>query len=486
MRVLMVTSEAVPFAKTGGLADVCGALPRALEALGHDVALVLPRYGTIDRAGLAASPVPLGVPTGVGERWCGVLATTLPRSGVRVWLVDHDALYDRPGLYGPPRGEGYGDNCLRFTVLCRAALQICRREAWVPDVVHCHDWQSALVPSLLDAFERDSPLARTATLLTIHNLAYQGRFPAGDFAVTGLGWERFTWQGFEFYGGFNVLKGGLAGATLLSTVSPTYAAEIRTPAQGELLDDLLRHRAGDLHGVLNGIDVEAWNPATDAALAARYSAATLDGKEECARDLRHRAGLAPAGAGGEPLLAGFVGRLTSQKGADVVAAAAERLVAAGVQLVVLGTGDAGEEAALAALGARLPGVRAWIGFDEELAHRIYAGCDLLLMPSRFEPCGLNQLYAMRYGTLPVVTPVGGLCDTVREVAGDEGTGFFLGAATGDALVDAVARAVALARGDRPAFDAAVRRAMARDSGWDRAARQYEELYDEARARHAGG
>ncbi len=481
MRVLMVTSEAVPFAKTGGLADVCGALPTALADLGHDVRVVMPRYRQIDAATLAPGLAPLGVPTGEGERWCGVPSRRLSSSGVSFTFIEHDALFGRSGLYGPSGGvDGYPDNCLRFTVLCRGALQLCHQLGWFPDVIHCHDWQASLVPWFLHAFEGASSLAATPTLLTVHNQAYQGRFAAEELLVTGLGRQHFDWRGLEHQGGLNLLKGGLARATLLNTVSPTYAQEIQTPELGEGLDGLLRYRAADLRGVLNGIDTALWDPATDPLLPARYDASSLTGKATCARELRWRAGLPePSGSDGRAqLLAGFIGRLVLQKGADVIVDAADRLVAAGVQVVLLGTGDEAQESDLRALSSRLDGFHAWIDFDESLAHLIYAGCDLLLMPSRYEPCGLNQLYAMRYGTLPVVTDIGGLRDSVSDAGLPEGTGFVCASATTEDLIEAVARAQVMAA-NPPGLDGMIQRAMSRDSGWDRAAQQYVALYEEA-------
>lgn len=482
MRVLMVTSEAVPFAKTGGLADVCGALPRVLADRGHDLRLVLPRYRRVEREGLEPGPYPLGVPTGIGERWCQVLSTTLPDSEVPVSFIEHDALFDRPGLYGPSSTMGYPDNCLRFTVLCRGALQLCHHLGWYPDVVHCHDWQASLLPWFLEVFEANTAMGAAPSLLTIHNLAYQGRFSADELMVTGLGWEHFDWRGLEFQGGLNLLKGGIARATLLNTVSPTYAEEIQTPSSGEGLDGLLRYRSRDLSGVLNGIDDRLWDPATDGHLPARYDADDLSGKAACKAELQRRAGL-PVRA--DRLVAGFIGRLTVQKGADLVMAAAEQMAALGVQLVILGTGDANQEAALQGLSGRLDELGVWIDFDEARSHLIYAGADLLLMPSRYEPCGLNQLYALRYGTLPVVADVGGLHDSVIDAAERDGTGFTFSGATAEALLGAVGRAAALAEQAPGQLAAMIRRAMEQDNGWSRAAEDYEALYEVARSRREG-
>lgn len=485
MKILFVTSEVVPFAKTGGLADVCGSLPREVARLGHDVRVVMPRYGQIDRAGLAPDTEPVGVPTGVGERWCLPLRATLPRSTVPITFLEHDALFDRPALYGPSASKEYGDNCLRFTVLCRGALQLCHKDRWFPDVIHCHDWQAALVPAFLRAFETQSPLARVATLLTIHNLAYQGRFNAHDMEVTGLGWEYFTWRSFEFHGGLNLLKGGIAMATLMTTVSPSYAQEIQTAQLGEALDPLLRHRFDRLRGVLNGIDVETWNPATDTTIPARYDRRDLGGKEACKAALRKIAGWQHRGSSSERIVAGFVGRLIEQKGGDLILEAVPRLLELGVEVVVLGTGNPELERRFRSLSEREPELSAWLEFNDELAHLVQAGSDLLLMPSRYEPCGLNQLYALRYGTLPIVTNVGGLRDSVVGDSEGNATGFKLAEATTGALVEAVRRAVTLRREQPHRFLEMVQRAMTQPLGWDRAASQYVRFYEEAVAL-AGG
>ena len=291
LRILTVTSEAVPFAKTGGLADVCGSLPRALASRGHDVRVVLPRYGSVPPDTAQGARRTSRCPTGAGERWCLVLEGTLGGSDVPVYFLEHDALFDRPHLYGPP-GDEYGDNCLRFTVLCRGALQLCRKLGWVPDVVHCHDWQAALVPALLNTVER-SALGRVASVLTIHNVAYQGRFWASEMAVTGLPPSSRDWRDLEFHGGLNLLKGGIAHATLVSTVSPRYAREIQTPAFGELLDAALRARGDGIRGVLNGIDDELWDPSRDGRLVARYGPSDTTGKSACKADLQAMLGLAP-------------------------------------------------------------------------------------------------------------------------------------------------------------------------------------------------
>lgn len=476
MRILMVTSEAVPFVKTGGLADVCGALPRALADLGHDVRIVLPRYKQIKDLQLEEFPQPLGVPTGAKERWCGVLTTTLPNSEVPVYFIENDELFDRDGLYGPNGGESYPDNCLRFTVLCRGALQLCHALGWFPEIFHCHDWQAALVPAMLRTFESDSELSKSATLLTIHNLAYQGRGSADDMTVTGLGWELFNWQNFEFYNDTNLLKGGIALASLINTVSPTYAKEIRTPEFGEGLHDLLQYRSDRVRGVLNGIDSELWNPETDQLIPATYSSENRSGKKLCRKALQRRAVLPPDD---NAIIAGFIGRLADQKGIELLINAIPGMRELGVQLVVLGTGTKSREEELRKISKQHADVCVWIDFDEELAHLIQAGCDLLLMPSLYEPCGLNQLYAMRYGTLPVVTNIGGLSDSVVDYDEEQATGFKLRDISSESLVEAVRRAAMCCRNEPQRFETIIDRAMAQDFRWHLSARRYVELYSEA-------
>ena len=476
MRILMVTSEAVPFAKTGGLADVCGTLPAALASRGHDVRLVMPRYRQVDRAGLGPLEGPLGVPTGAGERWCLVLEGRLPRSDVPVYFLEHDALFDREEIYGPPGGS-YGDNCLRFTVLARGAMQLCHKVGFYPEVVQCHDWQAALVPAFLRSAEQAGPLEGTASVLTIHNVAYQGRFGGWEVMLTGLGPEHFTVDELEFHGGLNLLKGGIANAAAVSTVSPTYAREITTPEHGEGLDGVLRARGEPIRGILNGIEEDFWNPETDSLLPERFGRTDLTGKAVCKRALQQRFGL-PVDSSAP--VVGFVGRLVEQKGVDLLAEAAPEIAAMGAQLVVLGSGAPEHEARLSALASESPAVGVWLGYDDALSHLLYAGCDLLVMPSRFEPCGLSQLYAMRYGTLPVVRAVGGLADSVADPSeGPGATGWKVHEGTARAMAEGVRRALALREESPAAFSEMIDAAMARQSGWGPAAAECETLFDEA-------
>jgi starch synthase len=472
-----------PFAKSGGLADVMGALPPALARRGLDVRVALPRYGWIVRDGLAAHPEPLGVPVAPTERWCSVLEGSL--DGVPVYFLEHDSLYDRAHLYGPP-GEAYPDNCLRFAVLSRGVLQLCHHLDWWPDVIHANDWQTALVPVYLNTVA-EGPLRRAASLLTIHNLAYQGWFRRRDAACINIGnGDDLQQLGLMSYNAVNLLKGGIHHATLVSTVSPTYAREIQTPWYGEGLDAVLRSRRADLFGVVNGIDYTAWDPRTDALIPRNFSAEDLGGKRFCKAALQQEVGLPERP---DLPLVGIVTRLSRQKGVDVVASVLGRLLDLGIQVVLLGTGDPWAMDFFREADRLHPQrFRARITFDERLAHLIEAGSDFFLMPSRWEPCGLNQMYSMRYGTIPIVRATGGLHDTGKgfDEERGEGTCFKFYDLTPDALVDVVRWAVHVYR-ERPlAMAALIQRAMTRDFSWDRAAATYEYFYRLAQVRRAGG
>jgi len=467
LRIAQLSSEVVPFAKTGGLADVLGALPPALAALGHRVCVVTPAHRPSLR-----DPVP-GKPAGeVAALGMRASVYRVEHRGVDVLLLDSPQLYARPALYSLPDGD-FPDNPIRFAFFARAALAAVA--AWGgADVVHAHDWQAALAPLLLrsdDAVRRR--LRRACSLLTIHNLAYQGAFPPWVLAACDLPPGLFTIEGLEFYGKVSFLKGGLVSADAITTVSPTYAREILTPEFGCGLEGVLAARSSVLSGIVNGLDLEIWDPATDASLPAPFTAATVEAGKGAARAaLAAELGLDPAGAP----LAGMVSRLAEQKGADVLAAALDEIVALGYNLVVLGTGERRYEETMAAAEQAHPGrIRVLLKFDERLAHLIYAASDVFLMPSRYEPCGLGQMIAMRYGSLPVVHRTGGLADTVTDAADAEGTGFVHDELTPAALVEALERARA-AIADPEALAALRRRAMARDFSWDASARQYVELY----------
>jgi starch synthase len=482
--VLFVASECTQFVKAGGLGDVVAALPAALRAMGHDARVVIPRYDVIPTEDLTRHAKPLGVPLGDDEAWCAVFETKLPGTDVPVYLLDHEAMFGRGYLYDPPGGSAH-DNLVRFALLSRGALQLCKHLGWTPDVLHAHDWPSALVPIYLNTVERAGPLGASASVLTIHNLGHQAKYPAGDLPATRVPWSEMRADSLEDHGAVNPLKGGLYHATKLTTVSPRYAQEIRTPEGGAGLDGVLRFRGADLVGILNGIDERAWDPRTDAAIAAPFHAGDLSGKAACKRALQREMHLAERP---DVPLIGVVSRLSEQKGTDVILAVLARILDMDTQVVIVGSGDPAVEGYLLWRshhgGDRF---RAWIGFSEELAHRVEAAADLFLMPSRFEPCGLNQMYSQRYGTLPVVRATGGLDDTVEsyDPSTGAGTGFKFRDLTPDALVGTVRWAVETYRQRPDHFRALQRRAMDRRFGWSEAARQYAQVYAWAVAARRG-
>ena len=485
MRIILTGSEAVPLAKTGGLADVTTGLGKALTALGHDVTLVLPHYpqqsadsgctieptGTRIRVDVAGEPIE-----------ADVLRTRIDDT-LDVLLIDNPGLFDRSSLYGDEQGP-YQDNCKRFCFFSRAVLETARRLHLHPDVIHANDWQTALLAPLVQIEERRSGrMPGLGVVLTIHNLAFQGQFWQWDMRLTGLDWVHFNYTELEYYGDLNLLKGGIVFADQITTVSPTYAEEIQTPAFGCGLDGVLKTRADALHGILNGVDTSVWNPQTDPHLPRNYGPDDApEGKAAAKRAIRERFGL-PADDS-RPLI-GMICRMTQQKGFDLIRDASEALLATGAQFVFLGTGDFELQQWCHDWARDHEHVAAEIGFSEPLAHLIEAGADLFLMPSRFEPCGLNQMYSQLYGTLPIVTPVGGLVDSVVDAtqeALDDGTanGFMAHSTTKDGLVDAVQRAVECF--GEPARFARVRaNAMALDRSWEASASKYVDIYNLALA-----
>ncbi|HEV2056607.1 MAG TPA: glycogen synthase GlgA [Methylomirabilota bacterium] len=486
LRVLLVASEVSPFGKTGGLGDVAAALPRALRALGHDVRILMPRYRDVERHGSGIRTVVPRLEVPVGDRRVeSALLGTETSAGVPVYFLQQDQYFDRDGLYGTGDGD-YSDNCERFVFFCRGALEALialdgeGRDGWRPQIIHANDWQTGLISVYLRTLYRDHPALRAAaTVFTIHNLAYQGVFWHHDMPMTGLGWDVFTPAGLEFYGKLNFLKGGLVFSDLLTTVSRTYAAEIRTAEFGNGLEGVLEERAQDLHGVVNGIDYEQWNPAKDPALPRPYSAGEPEGKVVCREALRRELGLRDVGLNDAPgPLVAMVTRLAGQKGLDLALESLPGMLDAGCRVALLGSGDSALEEAWIQAAARHPGtVAVRIGYDPELASRMYAGADCFLMPSRYEPCGLAQLIALRYGAVPVVRRTGGLADTVTEFdpARRTGTGFLFDAFSADALLEAVRRAAAAFR--RPElWGALVKNAMTEDFSWDTSAREYAQLY----------
>ncbi len=465
-RVLMVASEATPFAKTGGLADVLGALPTALQARGDEVAVVLPRYGAIPLASLRR--VYDDLPVWLGWQSWHTHVYVANERGVPYYFIDCPKLYDRPGLYGEGT-EDYPDNPTRFAVLSRAALEVVRR-IWRPQIVHCHDWQAALVPVYMrHFFAADPTFLALKVLLTIHNLGYQGQFPKETLAAIGLDNGLFRAGALEFFGRVNVLKGGIVFSDAISTVSKGYAREIQTPELGFGLDGLLRARSDVLDGIVNGADYSEWSPEVDPHIAAHYSARDLSGKVICKRDLLETFGLDASNLG-RPVV-GIVSRFVPQKGFDLMAEAADQIVAEDLALVALGSGDPAYEALLQELAAKHPDrVAVRLGYDEPLSHKIEAGADMFLMPSHYEPCGLNQIYSLRYGTPPVVRATGGLDDTIEE-----STGFKFRDYTGAALLGALRKALAAFR-NKEEWAARVRRCMEQDFSWHASAAEYSALY----------
>lgn len=493
MKIVLATSEAVPFAKTGGLADVTSALAKALDRAGHDVWLVTPCHRQAHaRNGADRLPIePTGrkVAAFIGPKRveADVLTSKLPGTNVTVLLIDQPGYFDRAELYREA-GSDYPDNCERFVFFSRAVLETCRVLEIAPDVIHANDWQTGLIPALVDVEYRGKPgFERTASVFTIHNMAFQGRFWRWDMLLTGLGWEYFNYRQMEFYDHLNLLKTGLVFAEMITTVSPTYAREIQTPDNGAGLDSVLRERSADLVGILNGVDVDVWDPETDPALPRNYSVETLqEGKSACKSNLQESLGL-PVRE--DVPLFGMITRMTDQKGLDILSAGMDRVLRHDVQLSFLGTGDRGYEQRLEQLARSHPDkVSAVIGFDEPLAHRIEAGADGYLMPSRYEPCGLNQMYSLRYGTVPVVRSVGGLADSVVDadphtLEAGTATGFRFQDYATDALCDRIDRAVDLYN-DKQAWTRVARTGMQQDWSWSRSAAEYINVYEQAQAKTA--
>lgn len=483
MRVAFVTSEITPFSKTGGLADVSGALPQALAAQGVDVTVFTPLYPS---AATAVADLGLALEEHTGPTlWIGNERHTVHwrevvHGGIRLAFLADEIFYDRPALYVGADGRDYTDNVARFAFLCRAVLEYWLAAGAGPDVLHVNDWQTALIPVYLRTIYRRPELAGTRTLLTIHNLAYQGRFGAAELYATGLDWSVFHTGALEYFGDLNLLKGGLVFADALTTVSPSYAREIQLPAFGNGLDGVLRSAHAKLSGILNGIDTARWNPRTDPLLPARYSARALQGKVECRRALQQRVGL-PSMA--ESFLLGAISRFDAQKGIPLIADAIDIVAPLPIQLVVLGSGDAAIEQRVRALAAEHPDqVAVHVGFDEALAHLIEAGADAFLMPSAYEPCGLNQMYSQRYGTAPIVHATGGLRDTVIDYAPDRlrggtASGFTFDRFDGAALAHAMLRAWRLHASDPDGWRRLQQLMMAIDHSWATRAAAYVMTYE---------
>ncbi|MBN1909046.1 MAG: glycogen synthase GlgA [Pirellulales bacterium] len=489
MNILLAASEVVPFSKTGGLADVCGALPGELARLGHRPAVIVPAHRDSSCCGAIIEPmgidfiVPIGSKTVTGH----LLQSTLPGTKVPVYFVQQDHYFDREGLYQAD-GKDYIDNCERFVFFSRAVLEAIRLLDLQVDVIHANDWQTGLVPAYLQIEYRGIPrYERIASLFTIHNLAYQGRFWHWDMLLTGLDWKYFNWHQMEFHGHLNLLKTGIVFADSINTVSPRYAQEIQSAALGCGLEGTLQHRSDVLSGILNGMDTVHWNPATDSNLAARYNVDTVGQyKPTCKAALQKELGLPTRP--NVPLI-GLIGRLCDQKGIDLVAKVIQRWVGEeDAQWAILGTGDQKYHDLLGDLAGRFPQkVAARLEFSGELAHRIEAGCDMFLMPSRYEPCGLNQMYSLAYGTVPVVRATGGLADTITDAddqALEAGTanGFSFSEYSELALAETLRRACDVYRKKKVVWNKLIDTGMRQDWSWARSAREYVKLYAKTIAR----
>ena len=476
MKILFVASEGLPFSKTGGLADVIEALPKSLVALGHEVTVLLPRYRN---ARAVAVTVPsLTVPMGDGLRFPGIVeGGTL--HGVYYYLVDDPEYFDREQLYGVA-GKDYPDNAERFAEFCGAAIEFCKR-VWMPDVIHCHDWQAGLVPVLLGTrYAKDEALRELPVVFTIHNMGYHGAFPRDTLKKIGLPETLFSIEAMEFYGRVNFLKGALIFSDELTTVSPKYAEEIKTAEYGQGLDGVIRKRADRLTGILNGVDYAAWSPERDKVISARYSPRDLSGKAACKKNLVEVFGL-PSETINKPVI-GIVSRFAGQKGFDLIEQVAADLLADDLAITALGAGEPKYEKLLRELAKAYPAkfsVR--VAYDNILAHKVEAGADMFLMPSRYEPCGLNQIYSLKYGTVPVVRATGGLDDTIDEfnASTGRGTGFKFQGYDGPSLLAAINEALSVFRTEPAVWRRIQLNGMAKDFSWQVSAIEYGKLYEAA-------
>jgi starch synthase len=489
VKILFATTEAVPFCKTGGLGDVCGSLPVELQKLGHEPALVMPAFRQALNCGRSVEPtgvrfeIPIGRKTVAGT----LLRGTLPGEKVPVYLVHQPQYYDRPELYRE-NGHDYKDNCERFVFFCRAALEAVTLLNLGTELVHCHDWTAGLIPAYLKTeLCGVPPYDNIASLMTIHNIAYQGNFWHWDMELTGIDWKYFNWRQMEFFGNLSFLKSGLAFADTISTVSPRYAEEIQRPPLSCGLDGVLQYRHGDLFGIINGVDYREWNPQTDPHLGGNnYSVKNFaEGKRACKAALQKEIRLPQVAD--QPLVA-TIGRLADQKGFDLIAKLIPQWApTAKAQWLILGTGEPHYHELFTDLARKYPEkVAVRLGFSNELAHRIEAGADIFLMPSRYEPCGLNQLYSLKYGTVPVVHATGGLADTITNLTEDrlaagEANGFSFDQYTTAALADALERACK-AYANRPVWEQLIRAGMTQDWSWNHSAREYERVYKHAVSR----
>jgi starch synthase len=478
MRIVFVASECVPFSKTGGLADVVGALPPALAALGNDVSVFLPRYRQTKLPEARTVLRSITVPFDDRYRFCSVIDGGT-HSGVRFYFIDYPPFFDRDQLYGTPAGD-YPDNAERFALFCRATLEA-SKILGAPDIFHCHDWQSALVPIMLRTiYSEDPALKESACVFTIHNMGYQGKFPPDTLPLLLLPWDLFTIDKLEFFGEVNFLKGALVFSDFVTTVSKKYSQEIQTSEYGFGLEGVLRDRAATVTGILNGVDYDVWSPEKDTFIAARYSPQDLSGKEICKKDLLASFGVTNADL--KLPVIGIVSRFAAQKGFDLISLIADRLTRENMIMVALGTGDKPYEELFQRLNKTFPQkIAVKIGFDNALAHKIEAGSDMFLMPSRYEPCGLNQIYSLKYGTVPIVRATGGLDDTIEpwDPKTRRGTGFKFSEYSGEALLSTIRGALAAFQ-DGAGWLTLMRNGMVKDFSWNNSAKEYVRAYEKAR------
>jgi starch synthase len=483
MHVAFVASECVPFSKTGGLADVVGALPRALAAGGHQVSVYLPRYRQTKLTNPQTVVRSITVPFDDRYRFCSVVSGG-SNSGIDFYFVDYPPYFDRDALYGTPSGD-YPDNAERFALFSRAVLEA-SKILGVPNIFHCHDWQSALVPVLLRTqYVEDPAFREVGTVFTIHNMGYQGLFPPDILPLLMLPWDLFTITRMEFFGNVNFLKGALVESDYVTTVSRKYSQEIQTTEYGFGLEGVLRDRAATVTGILNGVDYDEWSPQKDKFIAAKYSPQDLSGKAKCKQDLLEAFGV----SGADPRLPviGIVSRFAAQKGFDLISQIADRLARQEMIVVALGAGDKQYEEMFQRLHKQFPQkIAVKVAYDNAIAHKIEAGSDMFLMPSKYEPCGLNQIYSLKYGTVPIVRATGGLDDTIEpwDVRTGKGTGFKFTEYKGEALLLTIREALRAFR-DQSSWQTLMRNGMNKDFSWNASAKEYARVYDRVRLMRAG-
>ncbi len=473
LKILFTSSEVHPFAKTGGLADVCSFLPLALKRLGHEVRVVMPKYKSISKS-FQPVRVDLKVPVGDKIKKAFLFRSRL-QNKVPIYFIENNSYFGRPQLYGNQHGD-FPDNAERFIFFSRAILEFCESTGFCPDIIHCNDWQTGLVPLYLKTHYQDNPFfSSTRSVFSIHNLGYQGNFLKENLALANIPDKLFTPDGVEFYGRFSFLKAGLLFADILTTVSPSYCREIQTKENGFLMDGVLRLRSKDLHGVLNGVDETEWNPKNDSLIPSRYSAQDLSGKQKCRKELIQRFAL--DSHSNRPIVC-MITRLSQQKGIELIAGGLNEILNKGINLIILGSGEQRLEDHFRKMNAKFPGqFAAHIGFDEKLAHQILAGSDLFLMPSLYEPCGLTQMYALKYGTVPLVRSVGGLRDSIKKynAKNSQGTGFKFSQNTLKDLLLELARALSVYK-NKSSWKSLMINGMETNNSWDNAAKKYLRLY----------